>query len=549
MKRLLPVLLCATLLLGLVSAPAMAKTNMFGWEVPEETLTITAFYNSDQFTVGEEQKRGMEAMKAYLLKEFNIDYNIITTDGTADEQLNLMLASNTYPDVIIGASTINRQKFVDQGRAADLTEYLENSPNLLKRLGALKGLYADANGKYFYLPRSFYNLMDLPDYTAHVRYDEYQELGAPEIKTPEDWYNFIKQVQEKHPVTANNEQRYTLTMYNQGLPELLSGYWGLQRGFKVNDDNTLTYWTHTDEGKAMAKFFNTWWRTGTMDPDSLTNAWNDARTKVSQKRVIGLIGGWWIGYNAGHEIWSLTDKDWNENIRYIQVGFKAEGAKEAYLTLKNNAGGSWTIITDKCKDPAGVMKWIDFTQTDVGIALTNWGMPNEVESFKNPGTYAAIWHLNEDGSWNFDEKAKADLIAENWDYNEEGVYGANSGVYQMVNYQGRFDDGIHCLWPNQMWYSENKWKGIMFENMKGTIFDGTPLLFESLVMDEEVTLAKTAITDAWKQYYPLVVMADSDEAFEAAWAELGAAVENAGLESYIKYRTENYQHNLAMMAK
>ena len=43
-------------------------------------------------------------------------------------------------------------------------------------------------------------------------------------------------------------------------------------------------------------------------------------------------------------------------------------------------------------------------------------------------------------------------------------------------------------------------------------------------------------------------MAGSDEEFEAAWAALQEAVEDAGIDTYTAYRTENYQHNLQMMA-
>ena len=139
-------------------------------------------------------------------------------------------------------------------------------------------------------------------------------------------------------------------------------------------------------------------------------------------------------------------------------------------------------------------------------------------------------------------------MAETWDYNEEGIYGANSGLFNNLQYQGRFEDGEHCLWANQMWYSENEWKNIMFTNMSGTIFDGTDLLFESLPMSEDVTFAKTAVEDAWKQYYPLVIRSESDEEFEQNWQNLQAAVESAGLETYAAYRTANYQNNLSLMS-
>ena len=558
MKKAFSMIMVLALVMGLFAAvPAMAEQNAiadaFGWEVPEETLKVSVFYYSDNFSTGEEQDRGIADMQAYLKEYFNIDFEYTTTDGDAQEALNLALTSNDYPDIIVNASTTLRQRFVDQGRAVDISEYMnaETSPNIMKRLGDMAGLYADSEGKYYYLPAAFSNLMDLPDYSAHLRLDELEAAGIDysTIKTPEDFFNAAMTIYNANPTTENGETRYSLGLYNQGMPEYLSGYWGLERGWQINDDNTLTYWTETDAGKKMAKFFNTWYLTGTMDPDSFTDKWDDLKTKSSQKREVALIGGWWIGLNSGSEVWKLTDENWTKDETYICIGFKDEDAENAYVTVKNDAGSNWTFITDKCENVAGVMKWLDFIMTDKGIALVNWGIPGDVESYKNPGTYTEIWHLNDDGTWYFNEDAKQQLVSETWDYNEEGIYGANSGLFKSLQYQGRFDDGIHCLWGNQMWYSENEWKNIMFTNMAGTIFDGTDLLFESVTMTEDVTFAKTAVEDAWKQYYPLVVCSATEEEFEQNWQNLQEAVRSAGLDTYVAYRTENYQNNLSLMGE
>lgn len=554
-KKILCAALGASMVLGCmpVSAEQNSVADAFGWTVPEETLKISVFYASDNFSVGEEAEQGIENMKAYLLENFNIEYEVHTTDGTAEEELNLMLASGDYPDVIMGASTTMRQRFVEQGRVAELTDYLteEKCPDLVDRLGDLLGLYADENGSYYYLPSSYYNLMDLPDYSSHLRLDELEAAGIDysSIETPEDFFEAAMAIYEANPTTEDGETRYSLGLYSQGMPEYLSGYWGLQRGWQINDDDTLSYWTETEAGKEMAQFFNNWWRTGTMDPDSFTNSWDDLKTKVSQKRIVSLIGGWWIGLNGGSEVWKSTDENWTSDQTYICIGYKAESAEEAPVTVKNNAGSSWTFITDKCENVEGVMNWLNFVSTDLGTILTNWGMPNEVESYANPGTMSVQWVLEDDGTWYMTDEAKEAFITETWDYNEAGIYGADSGVFAAMAYQGRFDDGEHCLWQNQMWYSENEWKSIMLENMKDTIVDGTPLMYETLTMSDEVTMAKTAIADAWKQYYPLAVMSATDEEFEQNWANLQAAVQAAGLEVYTQYRTENYQANLELMAK
>lgn len=556
LRKALCMVPAVSMFLGM-AVPAMAEQNTtadaFGWTVPEDTLKISVFLANDNFSVGEEAEQGIKNMQAYLLENFNIDYEIRTTDGSAEEELNLMLASGDYPDVIIGASTTMRQRFVDQGRVAELTDYLndETCPDLVNRLGDLIGLYANEDGAYYYLPTTYSNLMDLPDYSAHLRLDEMEAAGIDysTIKTPEDFYNAAMKIYEANPTAEDGEKRYSLGLYSQGMPEYLSGYWGLERGWQINDDNTLTYWTETEAGKKMAKYFNDWWRTGTMDPDSFTDEWNDLKTKVSQKREVALIGGWWIGLNGGSEVWKSTDENWTSDETYVCIGFKDEDAEQAAATVKNNAGEKWTFVTDKCENVEGVMQWLNFVATDLGTVLTNWGLPNEVESYKNPGTYTTEWTLADDGTWEIDPTAKEQLISETWDYNEAGIYGGDSGVFAAMAYQGRFEDGEHCLWLNQMWYSENPWKSIMLENMKDTIVDGTSLLFETLVMSDEVTMAKTAIADAWKQYYPLAVMSSTDEEFEQNWENLQAAVQAAGLDVYTQYRTENYQANLELMAK
>jgi hypothetical protein len=119
MKKVLGLLLAMAMLMSLAGS-ALAETNKFGWEVPAETLKVTVFIASDNWTELEEQKQGIASMKDYLLKNFNIELNYQTTDGDAEEAVNLMLASGEYPDVIKGLTTASRQKFVDQGRAVVL---------------------------------------------------------------------------------------------------------------------------------------------------------------------------------------------------------------------------------------------------------------------------------------------------------------------------------------------------------------------------------------------------------------------------------------------
>ena len=203
LRKMLGIVPVTSMILGM-AVPVVAEQNTiadaFGWTVPEDTLNISVFLANDHFSVGEEAEQGIKNMQAYLLENFNIDYEIRTTDGSAEEELNLMLASGEYPDVIIGASTTMRQRFVDQGRVAELTDYL--------------------------------NEETCPDYSAHLRLDEMKaaEIDYSTINTPEDFYNAAMKIYEENPTAEDGEKRYSLGLYSQGMPEDLGGYWGLERG-------------------------------------------------------------------------------------------------------------------------------------------------------------------------------------------------------------------------------------------------------------------------------------------------------------------------------
>ena len=66
-------------------------------------------------------------------------------------------------------------------------------------------------------------------------------------------------------------------------------------------------------------------------------------------------------------------------------------------------------------------------------------------------------------------------------------------------------------------------------------------------MSEDVAMAKQGVEDTWKQYWPLVVMAEDDASFDAAWTALQDALTNAGVDTWTNFRTENYKANLVKL--
>lgn len=516
--------------------------NEFGWEIPEETLVINILDASGNYAPTEAQKAGEQNVIEYFKEKFNVEFNIQHISGDGTEAVNLALASGDYPDVIRELPFTEMEKFVKMNKAVDLTPYMDTiGSDIKKSMGEHYPLFLDDNSKLWYVPTTMGSIVELPDFCAHIRYDEWQAIGSPEIKTPDDYYDALNAILDKFPTTPNGESRYALSLYDSSDPAKFCGFWGLKNGYKVDDEGNFTYWAFTDEGKEMTKFINRFYLDGTLDPDAFANNFEQWKTKFSNERIVGAIGDWWISYNAGHEVWQSLDPNMPEDKRFVQIGFKADGAKEANLSGKNYLGSNCTIITDKAKNPEAILKFINFQATDMGKAISGWGLPNGT-AIGDTGRTGKFWNIDEEGNWEVDPEAKQQLITETWSYDDEYYW---QGVPWLFMNQSRWDDGEHNIWPNQMWYEENKWKSMMINNLDGTIYDSS--MYTLRVKSDEVKLAEQSVSDAWKMNWGAAVQANNDAEFEAAWTKLQDALTVAGIDQLEQALSDNYKANMKKM--
>lgn len=173
------------------------------------------------------------------------------------------------------------EKFVKMNKAVDLTPYMDNiGSDIKKSMGEHYPLFLDDSSKLWYVPTTMGSIVELPDFCAHIRYDEWQAIGSPDIKTPDDYYNALNAILEKFPTTPNGESRYALSLYDSSDPAKFCGFWGLKNGYKVDDEGNFTYWAFTDEGKEMTKFINRFYREGKLDPDAFANNFEQWKTNI-----------------------------------------------------------------------------------------------------------------------------------------------------------------------------------------------------------------------------------------------------------------------------
>ena len=98
-----------------------------------------------------DENGGKAVMDEWLLENLNVTFDWQYMTGDMTERLNLMLADNSYPSVITNMPDDMAEKFIAQGKAVDLTEYLDDMPNLTRRMGDYINMLKDDEGHIYKL--------------------------------------------------------------------------------------------------------------------------------------------------------------------------------------------------------------------------------------------------------------------------------------------------------------------------------------------------------------------------------------------------------------
>lgn len=501
--------------------------NMYGWEVPEETLVID--YYGGQGDPNDYEKYGKQ-LQEYILEEFNVKLNKVVYDDDISERLNLMLTANDYPGVLTGLWYENIETMSDMGKLVDLSSMIkEYAPDLVEAMGDLLNRYYEEDGSLYILPAGW-GYLPVGNYGSNVRLDWYKEVGSPEYTTPEEYTEVLKQMVANHPTNANGEKVYALGTSKDNRFYLdLAGTWGLTWGWKIDDDGNATSWINTDECVEAVKWVNSLVREGLFDPDSFIQTNEEWGAKMTNERYAGHLGTTWEPQSYGQQKWSqLYGDDWKEDMRYVAYDLHPSYIEHSMLNPVGSQGWSFTAITDKCENPEGVLKWVNFENTEIGIKLLGWGIPNLENS---------VW--NYDGeTWSYNEEVAQKVVDNTLDWEDFNSLGAYYYVLAPTN--ADLEDGTNGSIDTSLRY-RNEWLKTRDENLSDTMYDFTINWSISFPADDPVTIKKTQANDIVTTGYVQAIMAASEEECVQKILETRDKANAAGMHDVEKYYSSEYK--------
>lgn len=344
----------------------------------EEFITVDVFANEANY-------EGIQTgWFAKVVKDkFNMELNIISPNvsGGGDTLFITRSAAGNLGDlVIIGTDNARLQDCVTAGLLYDITEWVEASEVLnqyTEAIDKVKALVTD--GRIYAMPKQVSSQKATqPSETnelafgAFVRWDYYQEAGAPVLNTLEDLIPLMKKIQDAHNTSDSGKPAYAFSLFKDWdgnmmnlaqQPARMYGYDEL--GFVLHKVDGSDYDSIIDSDSIYVrglKFFYEANKAGILDPESTTQNWDTLWSKYVDGAVH--FSPWsWQGISA-----------------YNSAAHVAEGKGFKYIPIKDtqiistgaSPSGQRVVIAvgSKAKDPQRMYDFIEWLYSPEGIYMS-----------------------------------------------------------------------------------------------------------------------------------------------------------------------------------
>jgi len=334
-----------------------------------------------------------------LKDQFDCEVTIIPdTDGAFDTRME----SGSLGDIVIfGDDGDNYTRAVKQGMLYDwneddvLSDYgpyikahmpyaLEKNAQLSDKIdgsGTVYGFGHDVASS----PEDHQSFM----YTWDLRWDLYNELGRPDVKDLDDYLDLLKDMKELCPTDDNGNPTFAVSLWPDWdgnmvmyVKAFASAYWGYDElALGLYDvENGEYHYALEENGPYLQslKFFNKLYQAGLIDPNSMTQTYDQAREKVVNGGTFFSIFNY-----AGSDFYNTKEHKADNKMMLAMV--PDEATPIAYGMNIRGSDRIWAIGADT-EYPELCMAIINYLSTPEGFMTYKYGPKGD------------CWYYDEDGN-------------------------------------------------------------------------------------------------------------------------------------------------------
>lgn len=496
-----------------------------------------------------------------IIKEkFNIvlDFEVMGQDW--NEFINQRLVSQDFPEVALLRWDFVGANWVNGGGALQLDELFADKENIKTLNKSRLPLWRmdDPTGenrlmKWTYAGGLVEGMTALND--VMVRADVLEALGYPKLHTLSDYVEFLKKAVELFP--TDREGNNTIGMcvpfaeaWGVNLVNIIaekgsySGVTLFPNMYNAAED-TFTDIFDIPAMKECYQFFNTLYREGLLDGEVFTTTCTEITEKMNTAQPICV---WYPCWMASSINVNLSAQGWEESSYVcmpVQSDSQAANGEKRYLGVWHGNSSYSMTMTPSTKYPERIAELMDYLASPEGLSLVTWGVEGE--------------HYN----WVDGEKVVTDQVFE-WDMARADEYyqiGLNDwdmfGIPEGVNpYDGAPVKPSASAKYIELGYNETLKKTLAAYGVDEEadfwsvdrggwiVSEATDYTVQPSAQIFDPDSAEQMISEQLLQnrnnYMSELITAESDEEFEAIWAECVAAHESIGPDVTESYVNERY---------
>lgn len=376
-KKLLSVLLASSMVIGSASALTGCGSKK------NEVIKLNVYSQLANFS-GKQIGWSADILK----KKFNVELNIIPEgDGVFETRMT----SGNLGDIVVWGADNDKYPLAvknnllfgweDDNVLDEYGPYIKkNMPDALKKNKELtKTITNGASDKlYGFGANVALNSKDHESffYTWDTRWDLYKKLGYPKVKNLQDYHKMLKNMQKLCPSDDSGNKVYAVSlwpdwddamvMYVKAMATAYYGYDELALG--LYDPTNGKYHDALEENGPyleMLKWFNDLYQDGLIDPDSMTQTYDEMIAKVQNGGTLFSIFNYSgsLGYNTKE----------HTSAGKLMYCMKPEDASPIVYGMNTQGGDRVWSIGAKTEYPEKCMEIINYLSTPEGRMTMEYG--------------------------------------------------------------------------------------------------------------------------------------------------------------------------------